>query len=168
MLAAFPLFVLISVLRAAAEDRKRHGEAYKLIVDEDGWQLKAQIGTAWEDWDKLVWAYYEGSADPEQAELYTELPYGIEPRDQVVLIDLVQVHKSLRGQGTGRQLVELAERWGREAGATAAVLWSTPIEALTLEEFEVQDPEPFYRRLGYRVEHDDPREAPDVLMVKGF
>jgi GNAT superfamily N-acetyltransferase len=57
-----------------------------------------------------------------------------------VYIDLVWLDESLRGQGSGRTMIELVETEARKIGATQAWLYTLSWQA-----------RPFYEILGYRV-----------------
>lgn len=59
---------------------------------------------------------------------------------QWLMIDLLWVHESVRGQGYGRALLEQAERTAHEAGCVAA--------RLDTYEFQAR---PFYEHHGYEV-----------------
>ena len=62
---------------------------------------------------------------------------------EVLLIDTLGLDDAYRGQGLGRQLMDMAERRGRDSGCAFAFLDTMNWQA-----------RPFYEKLGYRVFHE--------------
>ena len=64
----------------------------------------------------------------------------IHQQNPIAQLTILVVDKGVRGQGIGRQLVELGERWARERGAWRISLTSA---------LHRDDAHKFYERLGY-------------------
>jgi len=120
----------------AAEMARLSGElGYPMSADE----MRARLGQLLPDAHHFIAVAYDAGDERLLGWMHVEHRTSLDAGDRAELMGLV-VDGSVRRRGTGRALVDAAERWAQSQGLTAVTVRSNVTRELS---------HPFYEALGY-------------------
>lgn len=153
-----PLLPILSLLGALAADHQV--DRSFITIEQPGWLLVARIEIASEAFLGLYFDYYDVSLEDDEWAEIEEIarmgPFGIGPKDRVIVVDDLWVAPTLRGRGVGRALIEQLEQYAAHRGIRRIAVFAAPTEG--------PDPIGFYRSLGFEILEKSGRYESALMM----